>query len=100
MRVKRVFLLAATCVLASGCEFNPESDAAFLCKERLRENLRDPQGARFENRTVTAVGSYGYNITWEVTARNGFGGTSRETMRCSVQYSGDPDWDTPYRVYG
>lgn len=100
MRVKQVFLLAATCVLASGCEFNPESDAAFLCKRHLRENLREPSGARFENSTVRAIRNHSYNVTWEVTARNGFGGMSRETMRCTVRYDQEPDWDTPYRVYG
>ncbi|WP_171036236.1 hypothetical protein [Maricaulis alexandrii] len=98
MRVKQVFLLAATCVLASGCEFNPEIDAAGICKEHLRERLREPAGSRFENSSVRSASNHSYIVTWDVTARNGFGGMGQQTMRCVVRYTAEPDWGTSYYV--
>lgn len=98
MRIAQASLLVITCALMTGCSFDPEIDAAGICKEHLRERLREPAGARFENPNVRSTSNHGYIVTWSVTARNGFGGMGQQTMRCVVRYTDEPDWGVSYFV--
>lgn len=84
--------LAAALTLA-GCgvgDDDPELQkigAENACQDWVREQLRAPSTATFSDVSASGVGPW--QVTGEVEAQNGFGGTERLTWSCDVRLDGD-----------
>jgi hypothetical protein len=57
------------------------------CKDWVKEQLKAPSTAEFEN--VSSTGSDPYTVTGDVDAQNGFGAQIRTTWTCDIHTEGD-----------
>jgi hypothetical protein len=69
--------------------WSPESDAAGICKNHIRDRLRNPQSAQFED-SIVRGGPTRFQVSWMVQAENGFGGMNRRRQSCTVVYDSEP----------
>jgi hypothetical protein len=69
--------------------WTPESAAASICKDHLRDRLRNPQSGQFSDQIVSG-GPTRFNVSWQVQAENGFGGMNRSRQRCTVIFAEEP----------
>lgn len=84
---------AALSARGGSAEWEPTAvEARTICEDWVREQLRSPATARFQN--GTSAGADGsYLITGTVDAENGFGALVRTPWTCEVDYrASDEKW--------
>lgn len=63
----------------------PSSDMAmYHCREMVKEQLKDPDSAKFADESVTGYGDY--KVTGTVRATNSFGGVATHDYTCTAEF--------------
>ena len=66
-----------------------KGDVRESCEEYVSSSLRSPGSAEFLEPEIEARGEFGYDVTGEVDAENGFGALLRLDYTCQVNKVGD-----------
>lgn len=65
-----------------------ETDVRVLCRKSVKQQLKDPASAKFDDETITATGAGTYEMSGTVRATNSFGGTAAHTFSCITDGAG------------
>jgi hypothetical protein len=67
-------------------------EARNICEDWVREQLKSPSSADFNDGSVTGAGAGPYTITGTVDAQNSFGAMLRSDWTCTIEYRADEKW--------
>jgi len=85
-----VFAVAASCGGDNDKPREPDQyDAKAMCHDWVKERLKAPSTAKFNNENVSGSAYGGFTITGAVDSENSFGGTVRSSWTCTLKLTAD-----------